>query len=68
MTAKEKAEQLINEYLHLSLHIDFYTAKQCAIIAVRNIMAANPHSNPFNTDIYSTLDWWIDVYNELNKD
>lgn len=77
MTAKEKAEQLINEYKNILLESDteFGNEIRCTILAtkmakitVRNILSANPHSNPFNTEMNSTFDWWFEVYNELTKD
>jgi hypothetical protein len=44
-----------------------HIAKQCAIIAVQEIINANPHSNPLNTDVYSTMDYWQQVKTEINN-
>jgi hypothetical protein len=37
------------------------------LIAVEEIINANPHSNPLNTDVYSTMEWWQEVKQEINK-
>ena len=47
--------------------VDLFTAKQCALIAVDLIITSNPHSNPFNTEVYSTMDYWQEVKSELEK-
>ena len=74
MTPKEKAEELFKKMLSknpsrqdgISM-IDTIQAKQCALIAVQEIINANPHSNPFNTDVYSTMSYWQEVKQEINK-
>ena len=58
MTPKEKAKELVDKMMyHLKYNcqptLSEMVAKQCALIAVDNIILANPHSNPFNTDVYS---------------
>ena len=45
----------------------WFRAKQCALIAVQEILNCNPHSNPFNTNIYSTYDYWLEVKQEIEK-
>ena len=74
MTPKEKAVQLFNKYYVsiLELNNDLseeiiisILAKKHALIAVTEIINSNPHSNPFNTDIHSTMQYWIEVKNEL---
>jgi len=42
-------------------------AKQSALIAVNYIITSNPHSNPFNTDVHSTMDYWQEVMCEIKK-
>jgi hypothetical protein len=42
-------------------------AKQSALIAVQEIILSNPHSNPFNTDVYSTMSYWEEVKQEIEK-
>ena len=56
MTAKEKAEELRER-------CDGY--KCYALVAVDNIIASNPHSNPLNTEVHSTMQFWQEVREEL---
>jgi hypothetical protein len=71
MTPKEKAVELVEKMWVYALPNENGTcqknAKQCALIAVDNIILANPHSNPFNTDIYSTFTYWAEVEQEIKK-
>lgn len=71
MEAKEKAEQLLLKFLKIDNNtkewFNKYMAKQCALISVQEIINANPHSNPLNTDVYSTMDYWLEVKNEIEK-
>lgn len=75
MTSKEKADELFNKFCY-AIGTDrtdsgYYTniiyAKQCALIAVDEIINSNPHSNPFNTDIHSTMQYWMQVKKELTN-
>lgn len=67
MKAKIKAEHLFNQMNLSSLKMSKKNAKICAIIAVNQIISANPHSNPFNTEVQSTMDYWQEVKSELEK-
>jgi hypothetical protein len=77
MEAKLKAKELVDKYLmevqgadkyNYNLDsINLYIAKQCAIIAVENIINANPHSNPLNTIVHSTMQYWLDVKIEIQN-
>lgn len=78
MTPKQKAKELIENYKYRLLpFITFQTqlteadlfnkCKQCALIAVDNIIASNPHSNPLNTELHSTMQYWMEVKQEINK-
>lgn len=75
LTPKEKAGELVDKFIqhtrvfHEVLGWEDYldSAKQCALIAVDEIIRANPHSNPFNTNIYSTMDYWQEVKKEIEK-
>ena len=72
MTPKEKAKELYCKYADALNIRDLQTtanpfAKQCALIAVNEIILSNPHSNPFNTDVYSTMDYWLQVKTEIEK-
>ena len=82
MTPKEKAKELVDKfYQTFPLTMDLITtirdlsweydswneAKQCALIAVNEVILANPHSNPLNTDVYSTMDYWQQIKQEIEK-
>jgi hypothetical protein len=68
MTPKEKAIELIDKYDSTLTYLESKSkAKQCALIAVTEIINSNPHSNPFNTDVHSTMQYWIEVKNELTN-
>jgi hypothetical protein len=44
-------------------------AKQCALIAVYNIISSNPHSKPLNikSDVHSTMNYWFEVKKEIQN-
>ena len=72
MTPKEKAQELWLSYYELI--DDCYSdkaakliAKQFVLIAVDEVILANPHSNPLNTDVYSTMDYWQEVKQEIES-
>jgi hypothetical protein len=75
MTPKEQAQEIMNKFTVATWikfdEIDKLTSipdsKECALIAVQYIINANPHSNPFNTEVHSTMDWWIEVKQEIEK-
>ena len=75
MNPKQKAENLVNKYLKYTCVFhrifgyeeDIDAAKQCALIAVNEIIGANPHSNPFNTNVHMTIDYWLLVKKEIEK-
>ena len=76
MDAKEKAQELVHQYRILMMdnggdYVDetlvSTLSKQCALIAVIQVINSNPHSNPFNTEPFSTMDYWIEVKNEIKK-
>ena len=77
MTPKEKAKELMNRFEHqYNLEIcedigirgiDYEMAKQCALIAAQYIITSNPHSNPLNTDVYSTMKYWEEVKKEIDE-
>ena len=69
---EEKARELINKMYQVDDITGNYpmcleTAKECALIAVDEILNCNPHTNPFNTDVYSTYDYWFQVKLEIEK-
>lgn len=70
MTAKEKAKKLLEKFEQLLNNNDRYwksEAHDCALIAVDEIIKANPHSNPFNTDVCSTMNYWQEVKREIKN-
>jgi hypothetical protein len=66
MTPKDKAKELIVNFSDVGL-ITSIEAKQCALIAVDEIINSNPHSNPFNTNVESTMSYWQEVKYEIEK-
>jgi hypothetical protein len=72
MEAKEKAIELFDKYKPICAgysggQSNKYFSKQAALIAVQEIINANPHSNPFTTEVYSTMLFWQEVKNEINN-
>jgi hypothetical protein len=56
MKQKEKAKQLIERF-----------GKEYASKVVDEIIASNPHSNPLNSELYSSMDYWFEVKQAINK-
>ena len=68
MTAKYKAIELVDKFSKDFQYVfSDIISKKHALIAVNEIINSNPHSNPFNTELHSTMDYWIEVKNEINK-
>lgn len=69
MTPKEKAKELVGKfYINIPLRdCDNRRPHKYALIAVNYIITSNPHSNPFNTEVYSTMDYWQEVKQEIEK-
>ena len=72
MTPKEKANKIRYQLESAMQDADmrgYYNQaiKQCALIAVNQIIQSNPHSNPLNSTPYSTMDYWFDVKKEIEK-
>jgi hypothetical protein len=65
MTPAQQAKELIELFTFNCRECD--NAKEAALICVQRIILANPHSNPFNTDVYSTMDYWLKVQEEIKK-
>lgn len=68
MTPKEKAKQLYEKCLDLvddcgSPYPEEH-AKSIFEFVVNEIILSNPHSNPFNTTVYPTMDYWQEVKKE----
>ena len=62
MTPKEKANELIDKYT--SVNGNSFFAKECAIIAVDEIITANPISHVGN----STINYWQAVKQQLENE
>jgi len=67
MTPKEKAVEIFNKMCNEVDELLPLDIKECALIAINEVILANPHSNPLNTDVYSTMDYWQEVKREIEK-
>ena len=75
MTPREKAKELFRKFIAPTQQwddvdgyiTDEYNAKQCALITVNEIINSNPHSNPMNTNGFSTMAYWMEVKQEIEK-
>lgn len=72
MKAEDKANELFTKYyrlfsITLENTISEYEAIHCAKICVQEIINSNPHSNPLNTQVDSTMGYWQEVLNHLNE-
>ena len=74
MTAKEKAQELFLKYYNRIEHTlsieyvgyDWDIAKTCTLIAVDEIIKSNPFEVS-KTDMDSTIDYWQEVKQEIEK-
>ena len=73
MTSKEKAEELVNKYMNIgqikmSDHSRIYlpTAKQCALIAVDEILDYITTSLDIQTSL-AAVNYWQEVKQEIEK-
>jgi hypothetical protein len=65
MTPKEKAEELVDKMLYCYQgHIDEYTSKQCALIAVDEIFEALDEHHWQNRNV---TEYYREVKHELEK-
>jgi len=76
MKPKDKAISLVDSYRIILMNEDTecgeeilctVIAKQCALIAVDEIISSNPHSNPLNTNVKSTMEYWQQVKQEIQE-
>lgn len=66
MTPKEKAKELLDKMLNeQSFTQELYDAKQCALIAVDEILKS--HYKPFTGVVPSVYDYWQGVKQEIEK-
>jgi len=77
MTPKEQAQEIIAKYENIQWDdnisvgdfgreyfinsIPTQQAIQCALITAQYIINSNPHSNPLNTEVHSTMEYWQEV-------
>jgi hypothetical protein len=68
MTPKQKAQELV---LKMEKDFQYFASREIAIqhalICVDNIISANPHSNPLNSDVHSTMNYWFEVKQEIQN-
>ena len=79
MTPKEKAKELVNQFKNLYGHpteqyLDTDEAKQCVLIAVDEIIKANPtidtrivRNNCSWIESKTNIDYWFKVKQEIEK-
>ena len=68
MTPKEKALELFDKFNNPdTTHYPYvHNAQQCALIAIEEIIKANPYEIN-KTDMDSTIDYWQEVKKELEQ-
>jgi hypothetical protein len=75
MTPKDKAKELTLKFMKIDsdsekfdeFEMKLFYAQRCALIAVDEIINSNPHSNPLNTDVHSTMEYWQEVKQEIEN-
>ena len=74
MTPKEKAKEIVKSMYgnifdggqYEDAEDAWYRSKQCALIAVDEILKANPYEVS-KTDMDSTIDYWMEVKQEIEN-
>jgi hypothetical protein len=75
MKPKDKAKKLTLKFMKIDsdseqfdeFKMKFFYAQRCALIAVDEIISSNPHSNPLNTNVESTMEYWQEVKQEIQE-
>jgi hypothetical protein len=68
MTPKEKAEELINKFYFISSFFsDLEDAKECALIAIDEIISLSKIASLRRDNIYMELEFWQEVKEEIKK-
>ena len=72
MTAVEKAEELVRKYYTFGLNdfaqsFSWYECKQCALIAVDEILNENSKRGGENDEIIEYEPYWLEVKHEIKK-
>lgn len=77
MIPKEKAKKLIDKYLDIDSkyeYLSYSMAKQCALIAVDEILNLGLHSvgdyrnDQASSDDFSTVTWYINYWQEVKQE
>jgi len=74
MTAREKASQLIVDYQMKCKSLNYDEAKQCALIAVDEILKLDLHdvgdyrNDQSTRDDFSTVTWYINYWQEVKQE
>ena len=63
MTAKEKAKELVDKYFNLTDHMQFDEAKECALIAVDEILSFIEDDRK----VFSWKEYYQQVKQEIEK-
>ena len=70
MTPKEKAKELFDKFNYEGKHYLMLDAKQCALIAVDEIIKATPHYPSLPLELmphFSAMKYWKEVKQEIEK-
>ena len=68
MTPKEKAKQLIESMAFSCRECDYESkAKQCALIAVDEILSLSKIASIRRDEVYMELEYWIEVKQEIEN-
>lgn len=62
----KRSDNSISGYTYIE-DVQLENAKKCALLCVNEIINANPHSNPLNTKVGSTMHYWVNVKEEIEK-
>jgi len=76
-TPKQVADQMFEKMLAIigsdvkskrtRKYLFFEQTRQACLFAVRQTIAANPHSNPLTGSVTSTMEFWFQVVEILNE-
>ena len=71
MTAKEKAREILDKYEIILSKVNYYGGKQCALIAVDEVIGQWEYIDVYLADGLGTLNpnlkYWYEVGSEMEK-
>jgi len=70
MIPQEKAKELYNKFLRYvpaEEEFEHEYAKQCALIAVDEILSLNKIASLRHDEVYMELEYWLEVKQEIEK-